>query len=398
MPRPECGGTTITTTTGPDPGRAPGPRRPVLRRGSAEEAGLDPGGLAALVDGLAAHLVPGPGRPRPWCAGAVVLAGRGGTVVLEEALGHAFRYTAYDEATDTGVEAPPEEWVPATVGTVFDIASLTKPFTALVAVRHALLGDLGLDDPVARHLPSFSRAREAGITVRHLLTHTSGLRPELPLYEAGTAAERLRMLRDEAPLHAPGTAVVYSDLNMVLLQLLLEEVTGRGLDALVAEEVTGPLGMRSTRFVPPASWRARTAATEDQRRPWARADRGMLRGEVHDENAHALGGVAGHAGLFSTARDLALLCRGLLDGGPAADLVLGEGLGLELDRPWYMGELSGPRTAGHTGFTGTSLILDPVRDVFLVLLANSVHPVRSWRSGSVPRATAATHLARACLP
>ncbi|GAA2497888.1 hypothetical protein GCM10010406_38020 [Streptomyces thermolineatus] len=370
----------------------------MLRRGSAEEAGLDPGGLAALVDGLAAHLVPGAGRQRPWCAGAVVLAGRGDTVALEEALGHAFRYTAYDEATDTGVEAPPEERVPATVGTVFDIASLTKPFTALVAVRHALLGDLGLDDPVARHLPSFSRAGEAGITVRHLLTHTSGLRPELPLHEAGTAAERLRMLRDEAPLHAPGTAVVYSDLNMILLQLLLEEVTGRGLDALVAEEVTGPLGMRSTRFVPPASWRASTAATEDQRRPWARVDRGMLRGEVHDENAHALGGVAGHAGLFSTARDLALLCRGLLDGGPAADLVLGEGLGLELDRPWYMGELSGPRTAGHTGFTGTSLVLDPVRDVFLVLLANSVHPVRSWRSGSVPRATAATHLARACLP
>jgi CubicO group peptidase (beta-lactamase class C family) len=147
--------------------------------------------------------------------------------------------------------------------------------------------------------------------------------------------------------------------------------------------------MADTRFNPPPSWRPRIAATEDQRRPWGRLDRGMVHGTVHDENAYAMGGVAGHAGLFSTAWDLALFCRALLDAdGPYA--------GFEVNQPRFMGELAGLRTAGHTGFTGTSLLVDPDTDTFLVLLANSVHPCRAWRGGSAPRAAAATRLAAAC--
>jgi hypothetical protein len=173
--------------------------------------------------------------------------------------------------------------------------------------------------------------------------------------------------------------------------------------------------MRWTRYNPPASWKPRIAATEDARRPWSGLDRGMVWGEVHDENAYSLGGVAGHAGVFSCAWDLAVLCRALLNGGAygdarilapeSVDLLFHDfntafpgddhGLGFELYQHWFMGAMATPRTAGHTGFTGTCLVLDPTTDTFLVLLGNSVHPVRTWRSGSAPRVAAATHLARA---
>lgn len=159
--------------------------------------------------------------------------------------------------------------------------------------------------------------------------------------------------------------------------------------------------MTSTRFGPCPG----AAATEDQRRPWAKADRGMLRGLVHDENAWSLGGVAGHAGLFSTARDLAIFCRTLLAGGaygPArilgpdfVELLLTPpGLGFAIDQKWFMGELAGRGAAGHTGFTGTSLVLDPATDTFVVLLANTVHP-RRRPPDHRPRAHAATRVARA---
>ncbi|MGY3334578.1 CubicO group peptidase (beta-lactamase class C family) [Streptomyces filamentosus] len=384
-----------------------------LRWGTAEEAGLSGRELEGMAADVRGFL--GPSPVHPWCAGAVLLAGRGGTVALHRAMGWAVRWAAYDGATDTAVGLPPELRVPMTPDTVFDVASLTKLFTALLAVRQVERGTLELDRRAAAYLPEFGRAGKAGITVRHLLAHTSGLRAELPLYGAPDREGRLRMLWEEAPEDPPGSVYRYSDLNMIALHLLLERITGHGLETLLHDEITAPLGMHRTRFVPPLSWRAETAATEDARRPWARLDRGMVRGEVHDENAYAMGGVAGHAGIFSRARDLAVLARTLLNGGaygstrvlsPASvDLLLTDvnaafpghahGLGFELDQRWYMGALSGPRTAGHTGFTGTSLVLDPEADAFLVLLANSVHPVRTWRSGSAPRAAAADRLARA---
>ncbi|WP_236569946.1 serine hydrolase domain-containing protein [Streptomyces mexicanus] len=338
---------------------------------------------------------------RPWAAGAVVIAGRGPVIAVAEAAGFAVRYAAYDPDTGRGVELPPGRREPMTLDTPFDLASLTKLFTAVAAMQQIERGTLGIDARVGAYLPEVEAVAAHGVTVRHLLTHTSGLRPELPLYDLPDRAARLARLRAEPPAGAPGT-YTYSDLNMLLLQQVLQRITGRPLDVLIRDGITRPLGMRSTGFGPCPG----AAATEDQRRPWAKADRGMLRGGGHDENAWALGGIAGHAGLFATAGDLAVLCRALLAGGaygPArilgpdfVDLLLAPpGLGFLVDQPWFMGELAGRGAAGHTGFTGTSLVIDPVTDTFVVLLANAVHPRRRAVPDSRPRAAVATWLARA---
>ncbi|MFH0522268.1 serine hydrolase domain-containing protein [Streptomyces sp. M41] len=369
---------------------------PRLRGDTPERAGLDPEEIRHLVREVH-DLTTG---PAPWAAGVVLIVGRGPYVAVEEAAGWAVRYAAHDEEKDAGVELPTAARVAMTTDTPFDLASLTKPFTAVAAVQQIERGTLGIDARVGAYLPDFRAAAVHDITVRQLLTHTSGLRPELPLYDCADDAERLERLRAEAPVGVPGT-YCYSDLNLLLLQHVLERITGRTLDVLIHDGITRPLGMTATHFGPCPG----AAATEDQRRPWAKADRGMLRGVVHDENAWALGGVAGHAGLFSTARDLAVFCRALLSGGaygPArilgpdfVELLLTPpGLGLTLDQPSFMGELAGQGAAGHTGFTGTSLVLDPVTDTFLILLANTVHPRRRPPDNG-PRARAATRLARA---
>ncbi|MTE22036.1 serine hydrolase [Streptomyces sp. TRM43335] len=396
------------TSHAPSPGGAP-----VLRRGSARRAGLLGEHLERLVEDAKTFL--GPSPEHPWYAGAVLLAGRGGTVALHEAIGHAVRYSAYDEVGDTGVELPADRQVPATPDTVYDLASVSKLFTAILAVREIERGTLELDAAVASHLPEFGAEGKDGITLRHLLTHTSGLAAWIPLYAEPTHRDRLLRLWREKPLDPPGTVYRYSDLNLITLQLVLERVTGKSLDVLLREGITGPLGMRWTRYNPPASWKPRIAATEDARRPWSGLDRGMVHGEVHDENAYSLGGVAGHAGVFSCAWDLAVLCRTLLNGGAygrarilteeSVELLFHDfntdfpgdehGLGFELYQHWFMGAMATPRTAGHTGFTGTCLVLDPTTDTFLVVLGNSVHPVRTWRSGSAPRVAAADRLARA---
>ncbi|WP_190081445.1 serine hydrolase domain-containing protein [Streptomyces longisporoflavus] len=371
----------------------------LLRAGTPDRAGLDTEEMGHLVREVRA-LTRG---ERPWCAGAVVLAGRGPVVAVHEAAGRAVRYAAYDAEADAGVELPPAEQVLTRTGTPFDLASLTKLFTTVAAMQQLERGTLGIDARVSAYVPEFTAAAEHGITVRQLLTHTSGLRPELPLYDCPDGAARFAALCAEAP-SSPQGEHLYSDLNMLLLQHVLERITGRPFDVLVREGITRPLGMAATGFGP----RPDAAATEDQRRPWAKADRGMLRGEVHDENAWALGGVAGHAGLFSTARDLAVFCRALLCGGSYGRArILGPdfvelmltppGLGFGLDQAWFMGELAGRGAAGHTGFTGTSLVIDPATDSFLILLANTVHPRRGVRgvADSGPRARAATRLARA---
>ncbi|MGX9226816.1 serine hydrolase domain-containing protein [Streptomyces albus] len=380
--------------------RPPTPDAAARRRFQAR-AGLDGDQMAALTEEI--DELPATG----WCAGAVVLAGRGPCVAVEHAAGWALRYAAWDPDAGQPVELPRERWLPMRTGTVFDVASLTKLFTAVAALQQAERGALDLDAPVVTYAdPRAGLVVDHGITVRHLLTHTSGLRAELPFYEHNTA-EHAALLWAEKPLTEPGTRRCYSDLNLLLLEQVLRRVTGRFLDDLVREGITKPLGMDRTRFNPPRSWRPRIAATEDQRKPWAKLNRGLVHGRVHDENAYAMGGVAGHAGLFSTAHDLAVLCRTLLSGGaygPArilapssvAALLAPPGLGFETEAAWFMGELAGPGhgAAGHTGFTGTSLVLDRATDTFLVLLANTVHPVRR-PADSRPRAAAATRLARA---
>lgn len=408
---PAAANTATDTGAGADMG--PGGHRPTLRRGSAARAGLLQGPLDQLVRDAEAYLADSPDHP--WYAGAVLLAGRGGTVALHRPIGKAVRYAAYDEKTDTGVEFPADQQIAMAEDTVFDLASISKLFTSILAVQQIERGALELEAAVASYLPDFAGGGKQDITVRQLLTHTSGFRAWIPLYEEPTREGKLRMLWNEVPASTPGSAYLYSDLNLISLQLILEGITGRTLDALLHDEITAPLGMRRTRYNPPASWKPKIAATEDARLPWSGLERGLVWGEVHDENAFSLDGVAGHAGVFSCAWDLAVLARSLLNGGvygrsrilseDSVDLLFTDfntafpgdehGLGFELYQHWYMGAMATPRSAGHTGFTGTSLVLDPSTDTFLIVLGNSVHPVRGWRSGSAPRVATADQLARA---
>lgn len=297
-------------------GQASGRGGPTLTHGSAARAGLLPDELRLLVADAERYLAPSPAHP--WYAGAVLLAGRGGTVALHRPIGRAVRYAAYDEETGTGVEFPPDRQIAMAEDTVFDLASVSKLFTSVLAVQQIERGALGLEAPVASWLSEFTGADKQDITVRQLLTHTSGLRAWIPLYEEPTREGKLRMIRDDVPVSVPGTAYLYSDLNLIALQLILERITGSTQDALLHEQITAPLGMHRTRYNPPASWRPKIAATEDARPPWSGLERGLVWGEVHDENAYSLGGVAGHAGVFSCAWDLAVLARTLLNGEATA--------------------------------------------------------------------------------
>ncbi|WP_245979033.1 serine hydrolase domain-containing protein [Streptomyces diacarni] len=418
--------TSSSAGRGPATGPSPGPQIPgssrgfgrpyegfapagtVLHRTSPGRAGLDPRPLDAFARQLAEWTDPAHGAGYLF-PGATALLAHEGTVVARLARGDALRYGP------DGRELPPAERVPARTDTVYDLASLSKLFTSLVAAQQIDAGRLRLDAPAARYLPGFAAAGKARITIRQLLTHTSGLPadPRPPLWQiSGGREARARAVLRAAPLNAPGTHYRYSDLNMLSTQLVLEKVTGKRLDTLVREGITEPLGMTDTAYNPPHSWWPRIAATSNQRLP----DRGgPLRGSVHDANAWAMGGVAGHAGVFSTVDDLALLAQALLNGGTyrghrilsrhAVTLLERDynrrfpghdhGLGFELNQPWYMGGLTAPRTLGHTGFTGTSLVIDPASRSFAILLTNRVHPDDATPSTNPARRAAATALARA---
>jgi CubicO group peptidase (beta-lactamase class C family) len=277
--------------------------------------------------------------------------------------------------------------------TLWDLASVTKPIVGLAIMALVEVGALTLDDPIAAHLPEYTDTDKAGLTLAELLTHTSGLPGQEPLYRDNANAEALLAALIRLPLrYKPGTAVEYSSPGFMIAGRIAERVSGMRLDALVAQRVTGPAGMDQTGFCPPAQERTRAAATEDC--PW----RGQLvQGTVHDENAAVLGGIAGHAGLFATADDMArlgiALCRGgvgerarLLNERTLAVMTAPRTDGLRLRRtlawqgrdPYRCsgGDLLTAAAYGHTGFTGTSLWVDPELDLFVVLLTNRVHPRR----------------------
>jgi CubicO group peptidase (beta-lactamase class C family) len=395
-------------------------RNDTLRRGSAREVGLLPEHVDRMPADLAAYLQPTPDHPGyPAYAGAVVLAAKDGVIVQHTAVGTAVRYAAAGPPPGlVGVELPADQQIPMRPDTIFDLASVSKLFTTIVTMQQVERGRVELDAPVARYLPEFAAGGKAAVTVRMLLTHTSGLPAFAPLWSRyPTQAERFAaaLATPLSPGATPGTRYVYSDLGLIALGVLAERMTGRPLAELVRDGVTAPLGMSDTGYNPGPERRTRIAATEYQ--PYA--GRGMVWGEVHDENAWSLGGVAGHAGAFSTAADLAVLCQALLNGGeyrgrrilredtvramlvnynaplepayPESD----RGLGFELNKHWYMMGLSSPVAFGHTGFTGTSIVVDPLSHSFVILLSNRVHPDRGWGSNNVARRAVARDLAEA---
>ena len=294
--------------------------------------------------------------------GAAVVVGRHGAVVWERGYG-------------TLAPGSPDAVDPAR--TMFDLASLTKVVaTGAAAMVLVDQGRIGLDDPVARWIPEFRAGVKAQVTIRHLLTHRSGL-PAGRVLVADDAAESRRMVLRTPLVNAPGVRFTYSDLGPVVLGVVIERVTGERLDRFVRRAVYAPLGMRSTGFRPSRADASRLAATEP----------GVPRGEVHDRTAHALGDVAGHAGLFATASDLATFARFMLDGGRHGDSSIVGDTTVALftrrgpdDRQalgWETcagggscGHVLGPTAYGHTGFTGTSIWIDPERDLFVIVLTN----------------------------
>jgi len=282
---------------------------------------------------------------------------------------------------------------PASLHTVFDLASLTKVVcTTTLAMQACERGVIDLDDRLGRYFPEFQAGHNRQVALRHLLSHSSGLPAHVPLYRHASGKENVLRRILETPLeHRPGSRSLYSDLGFILLGAVLERACGDSLDNLARKQIFEPLGMRRTCFHPPSDWSPRIAPTEMD--PWRKR---LLRGEVHDENTFAMGGVAGHAGLFGTAADLAVFCQALLNGGiynhrrivKRATLETftkrqddprpsSRALGWDTPSPdSSAGSKLSPQSYGHTGFTGTSLWIDPTRRLFIVLLTNRVHPSR----------------------
>jgi uncharacterized protein YbbC (DUF1343 family)/CubicO group peptidase (beta-lactamase class C family) len=274
-----------------------------------------------------------------------------------------------------------------TVDTIFDIASLTKVIATTPCVMQLVeQGKVKPNDAVEKYLPEFAQNGKEDVTVRQLLTHYSGLAPDLDLTNLwGGKATAYNMAFSEKPENPPGSRFVYSDINFITLGALVERVSGESLDHYAQTHIFAPLGMIHTRFLPPPSWRSKIAPTQYD-------DTGhMLRGEVHDPTARRMGGVAGHAGVFSTADDLSKFAQALLSGTrilspltiekmtspqqpPNATAV--RGFGWDIDTPYSSnrGDLLPVGSFGHTGFTGTSLWIDPVTDTYIILLSNAVHP------------------------
>ncbi len=330
--------------------------------------------------------------------GAVLIVGHDGQVVYRKAYG--------SRAIEPRREA-------MTLDTVFDCASLTKVLATTPAIMQLWeQGKFRMNDPVAKYLPEFGQNGKEDITIRQLLVHYSGLALDLDLMKPWQGKETAyRMAFEDAPKWAPGAAFIYSDVNFVLLGAMVERLSGEPLDEYAAKHVFGPLGMKETRFLPPPSWQSRIAPTEEDE------NHHLLRGVAHDPTARRMGGVAGHAGVFSTADDLAMFAQALLDGGrgvltpttiakmtapqqPVNGTSL-RGFGWDIDSPLSSnrGELLPVGGYGHTGFTGTSLWIDPATKTYIVLLTNAVHmnvlPTKEKGSAVSLRTKVATAVAAA---
>lgn len=346
---------------------AQGPRRPVrARRAITVTSRLTDSTRAVLTRALADGAFPG----------AVAIIGNRSGILASYGVGRL-------DAADSSRPTPT---------TIYDLASLTK----IVATTSLMLelvdqGRVALDTPVVRYLPDWHGPRAAEITIRQLLTHSSGLAAWRAFYKEATdkadARAQLMLVGPDAP---PGTRFLYSDMNFMLLGMVAERLTGMSLDSAFTAMVAQPLRLSDTRFLPDSLQRWRIAPTEYD--PWRQR---QLRGEVHDENASRFNGVSGHAGLFSTGEDLSRVARmwlngGTLDGARLASaetvaaftraqdtLISKRALGWETPNGMNSaGHRLSPRAFGHTGFTGTSMWIDPSRDLFVILLTNRVNPTR----------------------
>lgn len=292
-----------------------------------------------------------------------------------------------------------------TVDTAFDIASLTKVVATSVAVMQLVQkGDIRVNEPVAKYLPEFGQNGKEDVTIRQLLTHFSGLPEDLDLAQPWQGREAaLQMAYAEKPIDPPGSRFLYSDVNFIVLGALVERVSGMSLDQYCRQHIFSALGMSQTRFLPPPSWLMKVAPTQFDEQNH------MLRGIVHDPTARRMGGVAGHAGVFSTADDLSKFAQFLLNGGSVLSPLMIEkmttpqqpptaqvlrGLGWDIDSPFSSnrGDLLPVGSFGHTGFTGTSMWIDPTTRTFIILLTNAVHP-RGKGTAVALRAKVATAVA-----
>ena len=274
-----------------------------------------------------------------------------------------------------------------TLDTIFDLASLTKVVGTTTAMMQLIeQGKVRPNDPVAKYLPQFAQNGKEDITVRQLLTHYSGLAPDLDLKTTWQGkATAYGMAFAEKPDDPAGARFLYSDINFITLGALIEQVSGETLDHYVQAHIFEPLRMIHTRYLPPLGWRPKIAPTQYDE------NNVMLRGVVHDPTARRMGGVAGHAGLFSTADDLARFAQDLLSGGKILSPLSIEkmstpqqppnstairGFGWDIDSPFSSnrGDLLPVGSFGHTGFTGTSLWIDPTTKTYIILLTNAVHP------------------------
>ncbi|GJN71723.1 hypothetical protein PLIIFM63780_005943 [Purpureocillium lilacinum] len=404
----------------------------VLRPGSPESVGMRSRPLRDMVANLT-HFT----ETRNWTShsynqvvpiepGGVVLVARKGVVVSHFAFGKSSLWAGVNGTH--GELLPPHKQEDATVDTIYDMASLTKMFTTVAVLRCLDRGQLDLNATVAHYLPGFAANGKENVTLLQLATHTSGLQadpspgfvdPSYPTYQSKVDA-----ILGQKLLSAPGTKYLYSDLNFMTLMLVVEKVGGKKLDEAIGE-FTSQLGMRHTFFnrgnVEGAKFPFYRSMAPQEFQIAVEGDGPTIpkrpqpvRGTVHDENAYALGGVSGHAGLFSTAADTARFCQMILNNGTyggrrilsrrAVDLIftnflgyLGEdhGVGFELNQFYTAGPMANLLAASHTGFTGTSLVIDRASGTLFVHLANRVHPSRSWASNNIVRETLGAWVAAA---
>lgn len=387
-----------------------------LSHGSPQQVGFDKDTLSQ-IDGIVEEAIAADVTP-----GAVVLIAKDGRIVFEEAYGYAQRYDMGTELTN------PRKM---TIQTIFDLASVTKVMGTTQGIMKLVSeGVLSLEEPVATYLPAFGQNGKEAVTIADLLTHTSGLTPWEPTYLYAHSPEEAKEYLYALPLeYETGTARRYSDFSFMALGYVIESVTGTTLDSYLENEIYAPLKMKDTFFNASDKTNRLIAATswgnpyeykmidDPNFGYYVEEDPDMfdgwrdytLVGEVNDGNSfYAHQGVAGHAGLFATARDLAVLGQTMLNGGTYGKVELyspevveaftspqryGQGYGWELNQNWYMGTKRSSEAFGHTGFTGTQVIFDPVYDLQIIFLTNKQNngqlPSGSYRStGTLSRTIA----------